>query len=124
AGAGIGYLVVRADRTWRTRLGVAMLALLGAWGSHVLWHSPLFRDGLGNGAAALLAVLVFKGLPPLLLILVLVRAAHDREADSYAVQLARLDDPELITPGELDALKSGSRRASARWHARVRAGWR
>jgi RsiW-degrading membrane proteinase PrsW (M82 family) len=124
AGAGIGYLVVRADRPWRIRLGVAMLAVLAAWASHFLWNSPLLRDGLGNGALALLVVLVFKGLPPLLLTLLLVRAAHDREADYYAAQLARLDDRELITPEELEILKSGSRRATARWHARTSAGWR
>ena len=124
AGAGIGYLVVRGERTLRTRVGVAMLGVLGAWASHMLWNSPLLRDGLGNGALALLAVLVFKGLPPLLLIWLLVRSAHDREADYYAEQLATLDDPELITPAEVEALKSGSRRASARWHARVRAGFR
>ena len=85
----------------------------------MLWNSPLFRDGLGNGALALLAVLVFKGLPPLLLTMMLVRAAHDREADYYAGQLAKLDDRELITPDELSALKSGARRATARWHART-----
>ncbi|MEV8506901.1 PrsW family intramembrane metalloprotease [Actinoplanes sp. NPDC051475] len=124
AGAGIGYLVVRGDRTLRTRLAVAMLAVLGAWASHVLWNSPLLRDGLGNGAVALLAVLVLKGLPPLLLIWLLVRAAHDREADYYTAQLATLDDPELVTPAEVEALKFGSRRASARRHARVRAGFR
>jgi len=124
AGAGIGYLVVRADRTWRSRLGVAMLAVFGAWASHVLWNSPLLRDGLGNGALALLAVLVFKGLPPLLLILVLVRAAHDREAEYYAAQLGKLTDRELITPDELEVLRSSSRRATARWHARTRAGLR
>ncbi|UQU64823.1 PrsW family intramembrane metalloprotease [Couchioplanes caeruleus] len=124
AGAGIGYLVVRCERTLRTRIGVAMLGVLGAWASHVLWNSPLLRDGLGNGAIALLAVLVLKGLPPLLLIWLLVRSAHDREADYYAEQLAALDDPELITPAEVEALKSGSRRASARWHARVQAGFR
>ena len=122
AGAGIGYLVVRADRPWRIRLGVAVLAVLGAWASHFLWNSPLLRDGLGNGAVALLAVLVFKGLPPLLLIWLLVRAAHDREADYYAAQLDKLDDRELITPDELDVLRSGSRRATARWYARTRAG--
>ncbi|ROP30968.1 PrsW family intramembrane metalloprotease [Couchioplanes caeruleus] len=124
AGAGIGYLVVRADRLARVRIGVAMLGVLGAWASHVLWNSPLLRDGLGNGAVALLAVLVLKGLPPLLLTWLLVRSAHDREADYYTAQLATLDDPELVTPAELDALRSGSRRASARWHARVRAGLR
>jgi RsiW-degrading membrane proteinase PrsW (M82 family) len=117
AGAGIGYLVVRGDRAPRVRIGVAVLAVLGAWASHVLWNSPLLGDGLGNGAVALLAVLLLKGLPPLLLILLLVRSAHDREADYYVGQLAGLDDPELITEGELAVLGSGSRRSAARWYA-------
>ncbi len=124
AGAGIGYLVVRGERSFRTRLGAAALALFAAWASHVLWNSPLLRDGLGNGAVALLAVLVLKGLPPLVLIWLLVRSAHDREADYYAEQLAKLDDAELITPAERRALKAGSRRASARAYARARGGWR
>ncbi|GAA2579445.1 hypothetical protein GCM10010435_65700 [Winogradskya consettensis] len=124
AGAGIGYLVVRGERPRRTRIGAATLAVLGAWASHVLWNSPLLRDGLGNGAVALLAVLVLKGLPPLVLIWLLVRSAHDREADYYAAILVELNDPELITPAEVEALRTGSRRASARSHARARAGWR
>lgn len=124
AGAGIGYLVVRTDRILPTRLGVAVLAVFGAWCSHVLWNSPLFSDGLGNGAFAVLVVLLLKGLPPLLAILLLVRAAHDREADYYSIQLAALQDPELITEAELAALGSGSRRAAARWHAQACAGRR
>jgi RsiW-degrading membrane proteinase PrsW (M82 family) len=122
AGAGIGYLVVNPDRTRRHRIGMAGLALAGAWASHVLWNSPLFRDGLGNGALALLAVLVFKGLPPLLLILWLVRRAHDREAAYYVAKLATLRDPALITDQELRVLGSGSRRAAARRHAAAQAG--
>ncbi|AGL13660.1 hypothetical protein L083_0150 [Actinoplanes sp. N902-109] len=124
AGAGIGYLVVRSERTLRTRIGAAALAVFGAWASHLLWNSPLLRDGLGNGAVALLVVLVLKGLPPLILIWLLVRSAHDREADYYAVQLSSLTDPELITPAEVEVLKAGSRRASARSYARAKAGWR
>ncbi|HEV7962072.1 MAG TPA: PrsW family intramembrane metalloprotease [Actinoplanes sp.] len=124
AGAGIGYLVVRTDKPKPVRIGVALLALFGAWCSHMLWNAPLFSDGLGNGGLALLAVLVFKGLPPLLLILLLVRAAHDREADFYTAQLAALRDPELITEAELVILRSGPRRAEARRHARLRAGHR
>ncbi|GIF16926.1 PrsW family intramembrane metalloprotease [Actinoplanes teichomyceticus] len=124
AGAGIGYLVVSTGRSHRRRITVAGLALFGAWASHVLWNSPLFREGLGNGAVALLAVLVFKGLPPLLLILHLVRRAHDREAEYYVARLAELNDPQLITEGELRALGSGSRRAAARRHAADRAGRR
>jgi RsiW-degrading membrane proteinase PrsW (M82 family) len=117
AGAGIGYLVVRADRSRRVRLGVAGLAVAGAWGSHVLWNSPIFDDGLGNGSLALFVVLLVKGLPPLVLVLLLVRSAHDREADYYVAQLATLRDPELITDAELAVLRSSSRRASARRHA-------
>ena len=114
AGAGIGYLVVSRERGRPHRVGVAVLAVLGAWASHVLWNAPLVVDGLGNGALALLGVLLVKGLPPLVLILLLVRRAHDSEADYYVGRLAELDDPELITDGELEALRSGARRASAR----------
>jgi RsiW-degrading membrane proteinase PrsW (M82 family) len=118
AGAGVGYLVVRRDRSKPHRIGMALLAICGAWLSHMLWNSPLLSDGLGNGGVALLAVLVFKGLPPLLLVLFLVRAAHDREADYYTAKLAALNDPSLITPAELIMLRSGPRRAEARRHAK------
>lgn len=116
AGAGIGYLVVRTDRSRRARAGMAVLGVGGAWSSHVLWNSPLF-DGLGNGGLALLLTLLVKGLPPLVVIVWLVRRAHDREAAYYVGQLARLSDPELITAGELPVLASGSRRGAARWKA-------
>ncbi|GAA0426806.1 membrane protein [Actinoplanes capillaceus] len=122
AGAGIGYLVVNRHRSRGRRIAVAALALLAAWASHSLWNSPLFRESLGDGAPALLAVLVFKGLPPLLLVLYLVRRAHDREAAYYVGVLATVRDPGLITEGELRVLGSGSRRGAARRHAAVHAG--
>jgi RsiW-degrading membrane proteinase PrsW (M82 family) len=113
AGAGIGYLVVRTDRPRPVRAGVALLAVFGAWASHVLWNSPMFDgDGL-----ALLAVPLVKGLPPLIGILWLVGRAHDREAAYYVGLLADLHDPSVITDRELAVLGSGSRRASARWQA-------
>jgi RsiW-degrading membrane proteinase PrsW (M82 family) len=116
AGAGIGYLVVRRDRPLRVRAGVATLAVLGAWASHVLWNSSLF-SGLDGSGLALLAVLLVKGLPPLIGILWLVRRAHDREAAYYVGLLAELRDPTLITEGELDCLGSSAGRASARRQA-------
>ncbi|GGN26186.1 RsiW-degrading membrane proteinase PrsW (M82 family) [Actinoplanes campanulatus] len=122
AGAGIGYLVVNRHRSRGRRIAVAALALFAAWASHSLWNSPLFRESLGDGAPALLAVLVFKGLPPLLLVLYLVRRAHDREAAYYVGVLATVRDPALITEGELRVLGSGSRRGAARRHAAVHAG--
>ncbi|GIE32236.1 hypothetical protein Ait01nite_052810 [Actinoplanes italicus] len=122
AGAGIGYLVVNRDRSRARRIVVAGLALFGAWASHSLWNSPLFRESLGDGAVALLAVLVFKGLPPLLLVLYLVRRAHDREAAYYVAILATVRERDLITEGELRVLGSGSRRGAARRHAAASAG--
>jgi RsiW-degrading membrane proteinase PrsW (M82 family) len=124
AGAGIGYLVLRRDRSLAHRVGVAALAVLGAWTAHMIWNSPLLGDGPGNGTPALLAVLLLKGLPPLVLILLLVRRVHDREADYYVGQLATVRDPELITASELAVLGSGSRRAAARRHAGAQAGRR
>jgi hypothetical protein len=82
--------------------------------SHALWNSPILTGRLGAGGLALLAAIVLKGLPPLVLIMLLVRVAHDREADYYARQLARLDDPGLVTPGERATLGSAARRAAAR----------
>jgi hypothetical protein len=122
AGAGIGYLVVRRDRRPARRIGAALLAFAAAWASHVLWNSPLLGDGLGNGALALLGILLLKGLPPLVLILLLVRRAHDREADYYVERLGTLRDPELITEGELAVLGSGSARSAARRYAAERVG--
>jgi RsiW-degrading membrane proteinase PrsW (M82 family) len=121
AGAGIGYLVVRTDRSRGVRVGVALLAVLGAWASHALWNSPLFAGDLGGSGLALLAVLLVKGLPPLVGILWLVRRAHDREAAYYVGLLAGLRDPSLITDNELAVLGSGSRRAAARWQAGAKA---
>ncbi|HEY0533006.1 MAG TPA: PrsW family intramembrane metalloprotease [Actinoplanes sp.] len=121
-GAGLGYLVVHRDRSRSHRIGVALLAVFGAWASHVLWNSPIFSDGLGNGLPGLLAVLLLKGLPPLVLVLLIVRRVHDKEADYYVGRLAALGDAELITDDELSVLGSGARRAAARRHARVRAG--
>ncbi|MDI6102834.1 PrsW family intramembrane metalloprotease [Actinoplanes sp. NEAU-A12] len=124
AGAGIGYLVVHRDRTRSHRIAVAVLAVLAAWASHSLWNSPLFRESLGDATMALLAVLIFKGLPPLLLVLYLVRRAHDREAAYYVGVLATVRDPGLITENELRILGSGSRRGAARRHAAAHAGRR
>jgi hypothetical protein len=90
----------------------------------VLWNSPLLEDGLGDGAPAVLAVLVVKGLPSLLMILLMIRAAHDREADYYVRQLTGIADPELVTEAELRVLGSGPRRAGARWHAQACVGRR
>ncbi|BCJ65302.1 PrsW family intramembrane metalloprotease [Polymorphospora rubra] len=122
AGAGIGYAVVRRDRSRPARTAMAGLALAGAWACHFLWNSPLLADGPGAGGFGLLLVLLAKGVPSLALILLVVRVARHREADYYTAQLAALGDPRIATPGELRALGLGHLRADARRHAYQRAG--
>lgn len=124
AGAGVGYAVIRTDRGRLTRVAGAALAFAGAWLCHFLWNSPLLADGIGRGPYGVLLVLLLKGVPPLVGILLLVRAARDREADYYAAQLAILDDPEVSTAGERRALSVGRLRSDARRYAHARAGLR
>lgn len=124
AGAGVAYVVVRTDRSLVSRLAVAALAFLGAGLCHFVWNSPLLADGLGAGGLGVLAVLLIKGIPPLLMILLLVRSARHREADYYAAQLAALGDPRVATASELRVLSLGHLRSEARRYAHARAGVR
>jgi hypothetical protein len=122
AGAGVASVLVRTDRTMRFRIGVAVACFLGAWGCHFVWNSPLLTVEAGANGYALIAVLLAKGIPPLLAILLLVRAARHREADYYTQQLASLGDPDIATAGELRVLSMGHLRANARRYAYGRVG--
>jgi RsiW-degrading membrane proteinase PrsW (M82 family) len=124
AGAGIGYLVVRTERPAGTRMAVAALAVGGAWLCHFVWNSPLLADGFGYGGAGVLAALLIKGVPPLLMILLLVHAAGGREADYYTAHLVALADRRVITPNEVRVLSRSWSRAEARRYAHGRAGTR
>src|SRR5204862_531798 len=81
AGAGVGYAVVRRERSRLSRYGVALLCLAGAWLAHFAWNSPVLSGGFGLGTAGQIAAVLVKGIPALLVVLALVRAAGDREAD-------------------------------------------
>ncbi|MEV0719244.1 PrsW family intramembrane metalloprotease [Asanoa sp. NPDC050611] len=121
AGAGIGYLAVRTERSLFVRVAVAVLAVLGAMGIHFLWNSPLLSLG---GGAGIFGDLFVKGIPPLLVILLLVRGVRHREADYYMSQLAALGDRRIATEDELRVLGHGHLRAGARRYAYGRGGVR
>jgi protease PrsW len=120
AGAGVAYFVVRRNRSMARRLTVALACGLGAWTFHFVWDSPLLADGFGYGGLGVLAALLVKGIPALLMILLLVRAASGSEADFYLSRLA--GDPDIATARELAALRSGRRRMAARRYAYARCG--
>jgi RsiW-degrading membrane proteinase PrsW (M82 family) len=122
AGAGIGYAVVRVDRSRAARASVVALCLGGAWLCHFGWNSPLLADGFGFGTPGQIVALLVKGAPVLALALVLAHLARRREADYYATLLSALADPRIVTPAELRAISSLGGQAALRRTAYARAG--
>jgi RsiW-degrading membrane proteinase PrsW (M82 family) len=120
AGAGVAYAALRRDRRGWQRIAVALAALAGAWLFHFGWNSPLLADGFGYGAPGVLAALLLKGIPALLLIALLIRDAGRREAAYYLDKL--VGDPRVATPSELVALKAARTRSAARRYAGKRLG--
>ncbi|HEY7176016.1 MAG TPA: PrsW family glutamic-type intramembrane protease, partial [Micromonosporaceae bacterium] len=69
AGAGVAYFVVhRGNRSFRRRLAVGLGAVAGAWLFHFVWNSPWFENGFGFGGFGILAGLIVKGAPALVLV--------------------------------------------------------
>src|SRR5262249_55336834 len=122
AGAGVGYAVVRVDRSWAARVCFALMCLAGAWLCHFAWNSPLLSSGLGLGVLGRIVVLLIKGGPVLAMALLLARAARMREGDYYANVLSTLTDPRVVTPSELRMICSPAGRAALRRAAEARAG--
>jgi RsiW-degrading membrane proteinase PrsW (M82 family) len=75
-GAGVAYAATR--RTARS-VWVAAASLAGVIVLHALWNSPLLRDGLGLGALGVLAGIMLKGLPAVLIVWWLIRWAEREE---------------------------------------------
>jgi RsiW-degrading membrane proteinase PrsW (M82 family) len=124
AGAGVGYAMTHVGRPWTRRIGIVLLAYAGAWAFHFVWDSPLLLEGFGFGLGGVLAVVVVKGLPGLVVVLLLARAALHHEAAFYAELLLRISDHSLITEDEVAVLVKGRNRLAARRYARSRGGHR
>jgi RsiW-degrading membrane proteinase PrsW (M82 family) len=84
-GAGVAYAATRktARSVW-----VAAGSLAGVIALHALWNSPLLRDGFGLGAFGVLAGVMLKGLPAVLIVWWLVRWAK------------RVEDPVTVPSAE------------------------
>jgi RsiW-degrading membrane proteinase PrsW (M82 family) len=123
AGAGVAYALVRRDRpAWkRTAVGLALFG--AAAGFHFLWNAPVFASANELGLLGLAAVVLVKGIPALIVGIVLLVAAERVEADYYAGLLAALADPRIATREEIATLISPRRRVAERRRARIRLGW-
>jgi RsiW-degrading membrane proteinase PrsW (M82 family) len=76
-GAGVAYAATR--RTTRSAWAAAG-SLAAVVALHALWNSPLLRDGLGLGAPGVLAGVMVKGLPAVLIVWWLIRWAKREES--------------------------------------------
>jgi RsiW-degrading membrane proteinase PrsW (M82 family) len=122
AGAGVAWFVVRTDRSFFVRLAGLAGGIGVAWAVHSLWNSPWLMDGIGHGGWGVVAGLVLKGLPALVMVMAVLWVARHREADYYVAYLSALNDPDLATKGELWTLAHGHLRADARRRGKARAG--
>jgi hypothetical protein len=127
-GMGIAYLVSRRDDVRRSRRLAVAAALFGTGvAGHFLWDSP-FLDlfpktihGLANTLQVPVAAAI-KGLPLLLVVVVLVNLARRRERRWLETALRSEVDTPALTRTELGILLDARARQRSRRDMRTRAG--
>lgn len=107
--AGWGVGTVAAAKGRRVLVGVG--ALLLAMALHVFFDSPIFDDN------PLTATLI-KGVPTLVILLVLLRSARNKERASFEAVAEASVPEDLITPDELPTLETFKARRRAQKAAR------
>lgn len=114
AGFGLGFALTATDRSHGRRALVAAASVLTGYGLHVLWNSPLLGQLGLAGTLAKYALIV-------LLFALVYRYTAGREFAWFAATVHD-EDPEIITPAEVAALRTGRSRRQARRLARRRHG--
>jgi RsiW-degrading membrane proteinase PrsW (M82 family) len=109
SGYGVGYAVCRRDRTWTERIGVAALCFGLAYFAHFLWNAPPLTDAFGEGFGLVVAVLA-KGIPVLLLLVVMYRMARHEEATWFRRAVAGEVGTDVLLADELEELMTLARR--------------
>ena len=112
-GFGFAYLVTQRQRSRRRRLGMAMLFAALAWAAHFVWNSPWLENVMGRGTGSFALVLVIKGLPFLIFLLILAMVARRRERQAFDRLIASEVGTDVLSQGEVEVLRSGRRRRRA-----------
>jgi RsiW-degrading membrane proteinase PrsW (M82 family) len=128
SGMGIAYFVSRADEEpFGRRLLVAVGLFGAAVAGHFLWNSPLLNfypgtvEDVGDWLRIPLAAAI-KGLPLLVVVIVLVKLAHRRERMWLEAALRSEVDSPALTRAELGVLLDAGARRRSRRAMRARAG--
>ena len=117
-GMGFAYFVTSKAEFQRRLIGFAG-CFAAAFAAHAFWDSPLLNDVLANGNEAptsvqVLAWCTLKGLPFLVLLIVLVVVATRNEERTFRAVIAGEPDETLFPEAEVGALGSLWSRRSAR----------
>ena len=113
-GFGFAYYVTRVDRSRRTRVAVAALFAALAVAAHFVWNSPLLDSFAGRSSASIVLALVLKGLPFLMLLVILAVFARRRERAGFERLIAVEEGTDVLSHEEVHSLTSGRRRRAAR----------
>jgi RsiW-degrading membrane proteinase PrsW (M82 family) len=113
-GFGFAYFVTRRGRqSLAVRTGVLVLFSAAAWAAHFVWNSP-WLDGLMAGSAgAFVLALIIKGLPFLVLLVLMGIIARRREEEAFSRLMAEEVGGDVVTEQEFQVLRSGRRRRAA-----------
>jgi RsiW-degrading membrane proteinase PrsW (M82 family) len=111
-GFGFAYFVTRRTASWARRAGVFALFIVLAWAAHFVWNSP-WLDSLTSASAGMFVLaLVIKGLPFLVLLLLMGIFARRRESQAFSRLMAEEVGGDVVTEVEFEVLRSGRRRRS------------
>jgi protease PrsW len=121
-GFGFAYFITRRTAPMAFRVGVFALCIVLAWAAHFVWNSP-WLDSLQSGSAGSFVLsLIIKGLPFLVLLVLMVVFARRREQEAFTRLMAEEVGGDVVTPEEFRVLRSGRRRRAALRDMRRRKG--
>jgi len=114
AGAGIGYLVSRRDRSWLARIGVAVGLFAIAWGMHFFWDTPFLNEWAADSAGLSWLVILIKGVPALVILFLVIRWGRNQERKVWTAFVDDTIDRDLVSEAEAKALLDRKGRRAAR----------
>jgi RsiW-degrading membrane proteinase PrsW (M82 family) len=109
-GFGFAYFVTQRDRTLAKRFGIFALFAFLSWAAHFVWNSPWLESLMTQGTGAFALALVIKGLPFLILLMLLVIFARRREGRAFAALMKSEVGSDAVSAEEFQVLRSGRRR--------------
>lgn len=117
-GTGIAYLLADSERRTKSRVWAAVALFALGWLMHVIWNIPVAGQWWERLAVIGKAVVILG-----MLALVIVRS-QDRQSHTYTRYLEALNDPALVTPSEIEDLRTYRTREAAARRAAVTGGGR